>query len=782
MKPIKKVKGRPFKGGQIAMRYSMLVMMFCLLAGVIFCRAAQLMLGEPRDYWMAVSDNHKPKLKVIEPTRGNILAAGGEVLATTLPEYQLFYEFMSYETDSARRTNDQLKKDRLLYTLLDSTALGMHDIFPDIDPEEFKEKMLKSRMEKTRNLQLYSKLVTYVDYCRVKELPLFRMARSEGGGFHGDAKEKRTHPYGNLARTTVGARDTTINKHYGLELSCDSVLAGQRGIGHYEKIGNQNILFVDSAVVHGCDVQTTLDVYLQDLVEKTLIEQLKKIDAEVGMCVLMDVETGDIKAITSQHRTSSGEYFEASNQVVWERREPGSVFKPMSFMVAFEDGKIDLNSSVHVGNGQHAFGKRWMKDANWRHGGYNRALSATEIIQHSSNVGVSVLIEQAYRDNPAKFVEGLDRIGIRTKFDIPLKEYAGCRIRFPDYGKDGKYLHWSNTTLPWMSIGYETSFCPLQTLAFYNAVANGGRMVQPRLVTAYLREGQVVEEFPVKYVHANRPDTMMCSKATLRKVQQCLEAVVGKKDCTGMAVYTKQFRIAGKTGTAQIWEKGGKTNKLSVSFAGYFPVEKPKYSMIVVIERGPGGGGGMDSGPVFKKVAETIWARENLADPPVAADTTSLAKELPVMSAGNVDALTGVLGTLGVPYQREATDNPDLDKWGRNVSHDPQKAVISGEPLIPAEGKAQMPDLKGYGVRDAVFRLERLGLKVHIAGQGRVVSQSIAPGSTYRRGQRIDLQLSTREPSRRPTAPQPQPATPEAPTPAQPAAPAATPTAAQRPA
>lgn len=774
---MKSKKRRFFPAGQIAIRYSMLVLIFCAFGLLVLGRALWLMVGPPRDYWLEVSKNQQPKTYVIEPVRGNILAAGGEVLATTLPQYDLYYEFMSYETDSVRATREQIRKDRLFFQKIDSTALGMHDIFPDVDPGEFKQAMINARIKKVRNFKMNKKLVSYVDYCQVKELPLFRTTRAKGNGFRGEEVNKRTRPYGNLARMTVGIHDVVSGTSTGLEQYFNKQLAGTRGVKHYEKVGSQSLPVVDTAVVNGLDVQTTIDIELQDLVEKTLVDQLKKLNATIGMCVLMDVPTGDVKAITSQRRGDNGEYSEVSNQVVWERREPGSVFKPMSFMAAFEAGKIDLNSFVDVGIGQYKFGPRTMKDANWRNGGYKTSLSPVEIIKLSSNVGVSVLIDRAYHSIPEKFVEGLDSIGVRTKFNVPLRDYKGVNIRYPHVARDGKFDNWSQTTLPWMSIGYETGMCPLQTLAFYNAVANGGKMVHPRFVTGLSRDGLMVEPWPVQYVHAHRRDTMMCSKATLQKVQQCLEAVVGKGKCTGKAVYTPQFRIAGKTGTALIMGPHGHTGEYSVSFAGYFPVEAPRYSMIVVIERGGAASGGTDSGPVFKKVAETIWARDNRANLQQARDTTALAHDLPVMASGNMSSLTRVLDALKIDYMREASDHPFMQGWGRNVSQDPAQAILSSEPLMPAkDAPASMPDLKGFGVRDAVFRLETLGLKVHIAGRGRVVEQSIAPGAAYRRGQRVDLQLSTKEPSRRPT-PKPAPQPSDSTAPVAPAAPVAKPTA-----
>lgn len=734
-----KKKKREYSSDQVASRYSKLVVAFVVLALVIFIRVAFLMFGSSHDYWIEVSKQFKKNNIELPAKRGNIVAADGQVLATTLPEYRMYMDFMSWETDPVNRVKDQLLRDRMLYLKIDSVCEKMHAIFPDIDPVEFRKHLLKGRAKKSHHWLLYPKRVTYVQLKEVETLPLFCLKRSQGGGFDKEEFLKRKNPYGQLAHATVGVYDEERDSlRTGLEEWFDSYLRGKPGKAHREKVMNRYVPITDSMAMDGCDVVTTLDISMQDLVEKTLRDQLKNVQADIGMCVLMDVKTGDIKAMSSLSHCSDGAYRELENRACTSRREPGSVFKPMSFMVAMEDGKINMNSSVYVGNGIHEFCKKKMRDSNWQRGGSMRALSVPEIIKFSSNVGVSVLINEHYHNDPAQFVKGLDRIGVRTDFHLPVKGYKAPNIRYPEKGR------WSATTLPWMSVGYETQIPPIQTLAFYNGVANGGKMMKPRLISAIKRGNEIVEEFPVEYVIPDSRDNMMCSQKTLDQIKTCLEGVVGRANCTGKDVYTKRFPIAGKTGTAQIWEKGRFSGKYIVSFAGYFPAKKPQYSMIVCMEvRGPASGGGM-CGPVFKRIAESIWARNIRAPFTVTRDSTEHRNDLPIMRGGNLSNLTYVLDELGLGYNTNY-DAGGVLNWGSNSSESPRSATLTadGEDQTKKSKTLTMPKVEGYGLRDALYRLERMGLKVKTSGHGRVVRQSIPAGQPVKRGEEVTIILST---------------------------------------
>lgn len=734
-----KKKQKIYSSDQVAVRYSRLVVGFVFLAIVIFVRVGFLMFGEPHDYWMTVGTRNKDKFDTIPAKRGNIISADGKMLATTLPEYLMYIDFISWESDSVAKMRDQLLRDRMLYLKIDSVCEGMHRLFPEIDPEEYRNYLLRGRAERSHRWPIYPQRVTYVRCKEVQALPLFNLSRARGGGFTSREILKRKNPYGQLAHATVGVYDEERDSlKTGLEEWFDSYLRGTDGLSHTEKVMSRYLPIVDSVAVDGCDVVTTLDVGMQDLVEKTLRDQLRAVGADIGMCVLMDVPTGDIKAMTSLTHWKSGRYIEVENRACTSRREPGSVFKPMSFMVAFEDKKFDLNRGYNVGNGTKQFYNKTMRDANWGSGGYGRVLSVPEIIKFSSNVGVSGLINEAYGSDPAKFVEGLDRIGIRSDFHIPVKGYKAPNIRYPEKQR------WSGTTLPWMSVGYETQIPPIQTLAFYNGVANGGKMVRPRLISAIKRGDEVVEEFPVEYVIPASRDHMMCSEQTLKMVKTCLEGVVGRKNCTGKDVFTERFPIAGKTGTAQIWENGRFGGRYIVSFAGYFPADNPQYSMIVCMEvTGKGSGGGM-CGPVFKRIAESIWARNIRADVATTTDTSEHRNDAPHVRPGNLDALSAVLDELEYGYNSSYKKEEGL-LWGSNTSGSANSVTLATDGTSGAKkGKRDvMPDVTGYGLRDVVYRLEMLGLKVNVTGHGRVVRQSIPPGTPVKRNMKVDLVLST---------------------------------------
>lgn len=734
-----KKKKVTYSSDQVAQRYSFLITFFVIVATVIFVRVGMLMFGAPHDYWMEVSKKFKNDNKPVPAKRGNIVAADGEILATTLPEYKMYWDFMSWEVDSTNRIKDQHMRDRMLYLKIDSASQGMHRLFPEVSAEEFRNHMMLGRKLKRNRWPIYAKAVTYVKYKEVLDLPLFNLSKPRGGGFDKEEILRRKNPFGQLAHATVGVYDEKRDTlRSGFELKFDKYLRGKPGKAHKEKVLNQYVPIIDSVAVDGCDIVTTLDVGMQDLVEKCLNEQLRAIGADVGMCVLMEVKTGDVKAITSLSHCRDGVYRERENRACTSRREPGSVFKPMSFMVAFDDGKISMNKSVYVGNGIREFHGKKMRDSNWNKGGYRRALSVPEIIKFSSNVGVSVLIDEAYRNNPQQFVEGLDRIGIRSDFEIPIQGYFAPNIRKPSEGR------WSATTLPWMSVGYETQMPPIQTLAFYNGVANGGKMVRPRLVSAIKRGDEIVEEFPVKYINPDSRDNMMCSPSTLEKVKRCLEGVVGRANCTGKDVYTKRFPIAGKTGTAQIWEHGKFTGKYIISFAGYFPANDPQYSMIVCMERQGQSSGGSMCGPVFKRIAETIWARNIRAKLGEARDSTARRYDLPVMRPGNLNTTYSVVKELGLDYKCTYQRTNTLT-WGTNSSNSQRMATLSSDGLNQTKKTKNpiMPNVEGYGLRDALYRLELMGLKVKTSGSGRVVQQSISPKTPVKRGQEVELVLST---------------------------------------
>ena len=690
---------------------------------LVLGKTAYIMFVE-HDYWMTVSLRYEKKLKPLPATRGNILSADGQVLATSLPEYRLFLDPMSWEPDSARRAKDQVVRDSILNTKLDSMLTGVKRIIPDFEVEKTREAILKGRKKCSHSISLYPKRVTYIQLTELKKLPLLNLPLGKSG-FYTEEYRRRKNPYGRLAIRTIGSlrseNDEPLN---GLELAFDSLLSGKPGTYHKLKVANRYITQIDTPSVDGCDLVTTIDVGMQDLTEKVLGDQLRSIGARAGMCILMEVQTGNIKAISSLSRLENGGYAEIDPRAVTNMMEPGSVFKPMSFMVAMEDGKINMNTTCNTGNGIREMYGRKMRDSDWRKGG-NGVLTVPEIIKKSSNVGVSTLIDNAYASNPDQFVAGLQRIGIMEDLHIPIPGYKKPRIRYRKDNPD----RWYGTTLPWMSIGYETQVPPISTLTFYNGVANGGRLVAPRFVTEARRGDEVVQEFPTVVLREK-----MCKPEVLRNIQICLEGVVGKNTGTGKLAYSKYFSVAGKTGTAQIWSKGGFASNYLVSFAGYFPADRPRYSMIVCIEKGAPAYGGIHCCPVFKKIAEGVMAKNHKTNYEAAIDTTALRTAPPMMQSGNLVALSEVLKELKLPHRNNYRTSEGL-AWGQPLNQ--------GSLLLNNESTQKgLPSVIGYGLRDAVYRLERMGVKVKVIGFGRVVAQSLPPGSPVKAGMVVQIQLS----------------------------------------
>lgn len=704
-------------------RYCVVLALFVFASLIILVKTAYIMFVQ-HDYWMAVSTKFESRFKPLAATRGNILSADGQVLATSLPEYRIYIDPMSWEPDSARRVKDQIVRDSILTTKMDSMLTGMKRIIPDLDIEKTRAAILKGRAQQKHNISLYPKRVTYIQLTELKKVPLLNLPIGKSG-FTTEEFRRRKNPYGRLAIRTIGnlrsENDEALN---GLELAFDSVLSGKPGVCHRQKVANRYINLVDTPAVDGCDVVTTIDVGMQDLTEKVLGNQLRAIGARAGMCILMEVQTGNVKAMSSLSRLENGNYAEIDPRAVTNMMEPGSVFKPMSFMVAMDDGKINMNTTCNTGNGIREMHGRKMRDSDWRKGG-NGVLTVPEIIKKSSNVGVSTLIDNAYASNPDQFVSGLQRIGIMEDLHIPIPGYKKPRIRYRRDNPD----RWYGTTLPWMSIGYETQIPPISTLTFYNGVANGGKLVAPRFVTEVRRGNEVVQEYPTVVLRER-----MCKPEVLRNIQICLEGVVGKNTGTGKLAYSKNFAIAGKTGTAQIWSKEGFASNYLVSFAGYFPADRPRYSMIVCIEKGAPAYGGIHCCPVFKKVAEGVMAKNRKTDYKAAIDTTALRTVPPMMQNGNLVTLSQVLNELQVPHRNNYRTSEGL-AWGAPAHQ--------GTVMLNNETSSKgLPSVIGYGLRDAVYRLERMGVKVKVTGMGRVVAQSLPAGTPIKPKMVVKIALS----------------------------------------
>jgi cell division protein FtsI (penicillin-binding protein 3) len=712
------------KKRNIMTRYFFVVLIMALVGIAIVVKASVIMFGQ-REYWQAVAERFVNDSIPLKPNRGNILSAGGKLMASSLPEYRIYMDFMSSERDKERREKDQARRDALLKENIDSICRGLHRIFPDKSVAQFKAHLQKGRKQGSRNYLIYPKRISYIEFKEVKKLPVFNLNKFRGG-FHEQAFNNRKKPFGSLASRTLGDlyADTAQGAKNGIELAFDTVLKGRYGIAHRQKVMNRYLTLTTVPPVDGCDVVTTLDVDMQDICEKALVDELKAIDAAVGVAVLMEVKTGEVKAIVNMTRAGNGNYYEMRNNAISDMMEPGSTFKTASVMVALEDGKITPHTIVDTGNGQKMINGRLMKDHNWYRGGYG-VIDVTRILEVSSNIGVSYLIEKNYGNNPQKFVDGLKRMSINLPLHLQIPGEGTPNVLGP---KDGKYF--ANTTLPWMSIGYETQLPPLNILTFYNAIANNGKMVRPKFVKEIVKDGEVLEEFPTEVINEK-----ICSDKTLGEIHTILERVVSH----GLAkpAGNKDFLVAGKTGTAQIWESKGKTGHL-VSFCGYFPADNPKYSCIVSIQHpriGYPSGGGM-AGKVFGQIATRVYAQDLHFDVARAADSASVV--IPAVKSGDIADAYRVLADLDVATRTDFTPRKGGEAWG--YAQETPTAVVLTE-KVPHKGV--VPNVIGMGAGDAVFLLESKGMKASLTGVGKVIAQSVSSGSPLVKGQTIRLELKS---------------------------------------
>ena len=372
----------------IMLRYFFIVLVMSLIGIAVVVKAGFIMFAE-RQYWNDVADRFVKENKTVRPNRGNILSADGKLMASSLPEYHIYMDFMSGERDPELRRKDQHRRDSLLKANLDSISTGLHRIFPDKSKAYFKSRLQAGRRQRSRHYQLYPKRISYIEFREVQKLPYFRLGKYQSG-LHEVPYNQRKKPFGSLASQTLGRlyADTAMGARNGIELAFDTVLKGRNGITHRQKVMNKWLDIIDIPPVDGCDVVTTIDVGMQDICEKALVDKLKEIDANVGVAVLMEVKTGDVKAIVNMTKDSDGNYYEMNSNAISDMLEPGSTFKTASLMVALEDGKITPETVVETGNGiKNMYGSQ-MRDHNWHRGGYG-TITATRALEVSSNIGVS---------------------------------------------------------------------------------------------------------------------------------------------------------------------------------------------------------------------------------------------------------------------------------------------------------------------------------------------------------------------------------------------------------
>lgn len=672
--------------------------------------------------------------RIVRPNRGNIYADDGRLLATSEPLYEIYIDFMA----------EGIVKDSLMNNL-DALARSLANKFPDRSSAEYKKVILNgwnlSRKElndlalarrngtkppkvKSRYVRIIRPRINYLELKELKTFPFLKQ-RSNRSGLIAEEQTQRLKPFGRLAGRTVGSiyQDPDAGGASGLELKYNDILKGHNGIKTRQKVGGRWIDVIIEEPVAGIDIETTLNVDYQDITQRSLFAKLAETNAESGCAIVMEVETGEIKAIANLDRVQDGVYVEGRPNAFSYMSEPGSTFKAVSLLIALEDGVVTPDELIDVGSGLFDYAKRTVRDHDWRKGKDKGLITITKGVYTSSNVAMAKMILKGYENNPKKFADRVHELGIATSlsWDVPLEGIEGTvNIRMPD----DKSNPWSKTTLPWMSFGYETQVPPIYMLMFYNGIANNGRMVKPFITKAFWEGGKRIEEFDTEVINRS-----LASSKTIKQVQEILRGVV--TDGTGKAVNSNIVTIAGKTGTAQIAAGGRYDAGHYVSFAGYFPAEKPKYTCFVGIRRPRGiPSGGLMPGAVFKNIAEGITVREMVTDP-ILAPIDTIRNRLPEVKNGLNSNTQLALKKLKQEY------NSSDSEWVRtNTGKD--KIELSGTKV----GQAGItPSVIGMGIKDAVFLLENAGFVVSVQGSGRVRSQSITAGSHYTHGSRIAISL-----------------------------------------
>ena len=703
-----------FNSDKVMPRYFVIAVVLTLIGFAVVGKAMYIMTAK-KDYWTQVASRLKRDSVTVKPNRGNILSCDGQLMASSIPEYKVYMDFQAGAEDST----GVHKRDSIWAAEIDTICYGLNQIFPQKSAAEFKahllegkRKVMKNGTVGARHWAIWPRRIDYNTFCEVHELPIFR-EKLYKGGFHWETFNSRRKPFGTLAQRTIGemygAKDSAKN---GLELSLDTLLRGKNGLMHRRKILSKYLDIPVLSPEDGVDVVTTIDVGMQDLAERALVDELKEINGEMGVAILMEVKTGDVKAIVNMTRGLDGNYYEMVNNAISYRCEPGSVFKVASFLVALDDGVIDTTMTIPTGCGVMEMHGRPMKDHNWRRGGYG-TINVARALEVSSNIGVSYLIDKYYGHNPKKYVEGLYRIGIHEDLKLPLVGYHTPMIRMPDTKTTDRSKYWSKTTLPWMSIGYETQIAPTNTVAFYNAIANNGKLMQPRFVKQLMKNGEVIREFEPVVLKER-----IAKPQTIKTMQTILEHVVSQG--LGKKAGSKSFKVAGKTGTAQVADQFGSyhsgVTRYWLSFAGFFPADNPRYTCIVCLKKSglPASGGGM-SGVVFHHIAEGVMAQSLKRSVDDARDSRS--SFTPAVKKGDSQAANYVLASL-----KTKASAPSSANYREGSKH-------------------TVPDVTGMGAKDAVYLLESRRVKARIKGRGKVKSQSIHAGTAVKQGMVCELIL-----------------------------------------
>ena len=629
------------------------------------------------DYYRELSENRVFKSIEIPANRGNIYSEKGRLLATSVPKYDIRFDALAPTENNFNEYVEEL-----------SIKLGENF---NKSSEYYIKTLTNARVNKNRYL-LIARNLGYLEYMKIKNFPLFRLG-SFKGGIITEQYTKRDYPIGGVAQRTVGYErydDFGNVTRPGIDGAFGpKYLKGENGSRLSQKIGKGQWKpvedFNQKEPRDGYDIYTTINIEIQDVAHFALLEQLEYYEADHGSVIVMETSTGEIRAISNLGRTSEGKYYEKLNYAIGESHEPGSTFKLMAMVAALEDKVVDTSDVIDTRNGILSFYGRKVRDS--KKGGYGK-ISVAKAFEVSSNTGLVQIVNNGYEKNPEKFIDRIFSMGLNNQLDLELIGEGKPIFTHPSDKKN-----WDGLDLPWMAFGYGISLTPLQTLTFYNAIANDGKMVKPRFLKEVRSFDKVIETFDTQIINSS-----VCSKETINKVKQMMTNVVEKKHGTAHNIYDKNFSMAGKTGTCQT-EYWKNPNLYISSFAGYFPAEDPKYSCIVVIHKPnktKGYYGNVVAAPVFKKIAQKIYSETPIVQEQKFLNEINILKE----------------------------DNNDINPYYMSLN------------------SSIMPDLSKMELMDAIALLENFGMKVIIQGKGKKINQSIKKGKRIKKNQKIILRLT----------------------------------------
>jgi len=683
-----------------------------LLGLAIIGKAAYIQIAEGTEL---IQKSEKQEIRVfdLEANRGNIYDADDKLLATSVPIFEIRMDA------SNPNIHDKYFNDNI-----DALAGKLSQLFGDRSKYQYKTGISNARKNGNR-YYLIKRKVSYDELKQLRTFPIFDRGRFKGG-LIANQHTRREMPFEELARRTIGYENKDQELFVGLEGAYNDVLEGTDGKQIMRRVSNNEWIPDYSKEKlepsDGMDIITTIEINIQDVAENALRQHLSEHQAYQGCAILMEVSTGHIKAIANLRLDEeTGIYHESYNYAIAEGIEPGSTFKLPTIVALMEDGKINLNDTIDIGDGWTTYSGLTMQDVKKIRNG---KITIREAFEKSSNVGISKITYESYKDDPSEYINRLYSMSLNNKLGLEIAGEGSPLIKHPDSTDQ----YWSAVSLPWISIGYELHITPLQTLTFYNAIANDGEMVKPMFVKEIKHAGRTIETFDPTVINRQ-----ICSEETIDSARSLLEGVVERGTAT--LLKNKHYKVAGKTGTAQIANRnqGYKKKIYNASFVGYFPADNPKYSCIVVVNDPAQGKyyGGSVAAPVFREIADKVYATH--LDIYQESEEEVTEHRVPPVMYGKHDDISWLCSKLEIPV----ASNSDIAEWIVTFRED------EGIRFAPrAIRKNQVPNVKGMSARDAVYVLEGLGLKIHLNGHGKVRSQSVEPGSRLKAGQEITLRLS----------------------------------------